>query len=136
MRAPWRKRPSRAPDPPQSAGPPLDVVVEAAPYGARVAIEGEVDLATVPRVSAALVAEPVASAQAVVIDLTGVAFMDSTGLSALVTVDLELADRGGRLALACPEGPARLLLDVTGLAEQRAVCATRAEAAAAARARG
>ena len=134
MRAPWRKRPTRTPGPPPGAGPPLDVVVEAAPYGALVAIEGELDLATVPRVNTALAAEPVASAGAVVIDLTGVAFMDSTGLAALVTLDLELAARGGRLALACPEGPARLLLDVTGLAEQLAVFATRAQAEAAARA--
>ena len=132
MRAPWRKRPSPAPAPP-SGGTPLEVAVESAPYGALVAIEGELDLATVPRVSTALAAEPVASAGAIVIDLTGVAFMDSTGLAALVGFQLELAARGGRLAVACPEGPARLLLDVTGLVEQLAVFATRPEAEAAAR---
>ena len=133
MRPPWRKRPQSAPAPPPSAGPPLDVAVESAPYGALVAIEGELDLATVPRVSAAFAAEPVASAGAVVIDLTGVTFMDSTALATLVSFERELAARGGRLALACPEGPARLLLDVTGLAEQVALYATRAEAEAAAR---
>jgi hypothetical protein len=53
-------------------------------------------------------------------------------MSALINLDRELAARGGRLVLACPEGPARLLLDVTGLAEQLAVFATRAEAEAAA----
>ena len=134
MRPPWRKRAPR-PSAPASAGPPLAVDVERAPYGALVAIKGELDLATVPRVNAAFAAEPVASAGAVVIDLTGVAFMDSTGLGALVTFERELAARGGRLVLACPEGPARLLLDVTGLAEQLAVFATRAEAEAAARVR-
>ena len=133
MRAPWRKRPDPAPAPPID-GTPLDVEVESARYGALVAIEGELDLATVPHVSAALAAEPVASAGAVVVDLTGVAFMDSTGLAALVALEHDLTDRGGRLLLACPEGPARLLLDVTGLAEQLAVFATRAQAEAAARA--
>ena len=44
-------------------------------------------------------------------------FMDSTGIAALVKLDHALAARAGRLAIACPEGPARLLLDVTGLAE-------------------
>lgn len=131
---PWRKRAPR-PSAPPSAGPPLAVDVESAPYGALVAIEGELDLATVPRVTAAFAAEPVACAGAVVIDLTGVAFMDSTGLGTLISFERELAARGGRLALACPEGPARLLLDVTGLAEQLAVFATRAEAEAAARVR-
>ena len=133
MRPPWRKRPPAVPAPPPTAGPPLDVEVESTPYGALVAIEGELDLATVPRVRAALAAEPVASAGAVVIDLTGVTFMDSTGLATLAGFERELAAHGGRLALACPEGPARLLLDVTGLAEQLALYATRAEAEAAAR---
>ena len=64
------------------------------------------------------------------IDLAGVTFMDSTGIAALVKLEHGLAARAGRMAIACPEGPARLLLDVTGLAEQLAVFATRAEAEA------
>ena len=112
--------------------PPLDVDVTQTAYGALVAIAGELDIATVPHVSAALEAEPAASAGAVAVDLTGVTFMDSTGLAALVKLEHALAARAGRLAVACPEGPARLLLDVTGLAEQLAVYATRAEAEAAA----
>ena len=80
--------------------------------------------------SAALEAEPAASAGAVVIDLAGVTFIDSTGLGALVKLEHALAARSGRLAIACPEGPARLLLDVTGLTELLAVFATRAEAEA------
>ena len=114
------------------AFPPLDVHVAPTAYGALVEIAGELDIATVPRVSAALEAGPAASAGAVVVDLADVAFMDSTGLAALVKLEHALADRDGRLLIACPEGPARLLLDVTGLAEQLAVFATRAEAEAAA----
>ena len=127
---PWKKR-LREPAP-ASELPPLDVTVEHTSYGALVAIAGELDMATVPRVSAALEAEPAASAGAVVIDLAGVTFIDSTGLGALVKLEHSLAARGGRLAIACPEGPARLLLDVTGLAELLAVFATRAEAEASA----
>ena len=117
---------------PPSAAPPLDVNVTPAPYGALVAITGELDLATVPRVSEALAAEPVAGARAVVVDLAGVTFMDSTGLAALLDFERELAARGGRLVLACPEGPARLLLDVTGVAGQLALHPTREAAEAAA----
>jgi len=115
---------------PASELPPLDVTVAHTAYGALVAIAGELDMATVPRVSAALEAEPAASAGAVVIDLAGVTFMDSTGIAELVKLEHGLAARSGRMAIACPEGPARLLLDVTGLAEQLAVFATRAEAEA------
>lgn len=125
---PWKKR-LREPAP-ASELPPLDVTVAHTAYGALVAIAGEVDVATVPRVSAALEAEPAASAGAIVVDLAGVTFIDSTGLGALVKLEHALAARAGRLAIACPEGPARLLFDVTGLAEQLSVCATRAEAEA------
>ena len=125
---PWRKR-LREPAPPSEL-PPLDVDVAHTAYGALVAIAGELDMATVPRVSAALEAEPAASAGAVVVDLAGVTFIDSTGLGALVKLEHALTARAGRLAIACPEGPARLLLDVTGLAEQLSVFATRAEAEA------
>ena len=77
-------------------------------YGALVAIAGDLDMATVPRVSAALEAEPAPSAGAVVIDLAGVTFMDSTGIAALVKLDLALAARAGRMAIACPRArPAR-----------------------------
>jgi len=126
----WRRR-QREPAA-VSELPPLDVDVAHTAYGALVAIAGELDMATVPRVSAALEAEPAASAGAVVIDLAGVTFMDSTGIAELVKLEHGLAARSGRMAIACPEGPARLLLDVTGLTEQLAVFATRAEAEAAA----
>ena len=59
--------------------------------------------------------------------------MDSTGLAALLTLERELAARGGRLAIACPEGPARLLLDVTGVAERLVPHPTREAAEAAVR---
>jgi anti-anti-sigma factor len=125
----WRKR-QREPAPVAEL-PPLDVDAARTAYGALVTIAGELDLATVPRVSAALSAEPVASARAVVVDLAGVTFMDSTALATLIGLEHDLAARAGRLAIACPEGPARLLLDVTGVGDQLALYATRAEAEAA-----
>ena len=125
----WRRR-QREPAA-VSELPPLDVDVAHTAYGALVSIAGELDIATVPRLIDALAAEPAATAGALVVDLAGVTFMDSTGLGELVKLEHALADRDGRLLIACPEGPARLLLDVTGLTEQLAVFATRAEAEAA-----
>jgi hypothetical protein len=60
---PLRRRKRQAPASERDA-PPLDVVAQPASYGALVAIAGELDMATVPRVSAALSAEPVAGAPA------------------------------------------------------------------------
>src|SRR5687768_18029246 len=115
MRILRRKRPSPT-APPAGTTPPLDVEVSPAAYGAIVTIAGELDLATVGRLRAALASDLVAQAAAIVVDLSGVTFMDSTGLSELLRFEREASDRGRPLAIACPEGAARLLLDVTGIA--------------------
>jgi anti-sigma B factor antagonist len=94
------------------------VAVSTTHYGSLVAIAGELDIATVPRLRDALASEAVVRAHVVVVDLTGVTFMDSTGLSVLVTFQADADARRQGLAIACPEGAARLLLDVTGVAER------------------
>ena len=129
MKPPWGKR-AREPAP-ASGRPPLSIDVTPARFGAVVTISGELDIATVPRVSAALQDEPAAGAEAIVVDLTGVTFMDSTGLAALMTLKRDVDARGGRLIVACPEGPARLLFDVSGVAGQLALYWTRDDAEAA-----
>jgi anti-sigma B factor antagonist len=131
MRPPWGKR--RSEPPPPSGRPPLGIDVTPARFGAVVSIAGELDIATVPRVTAALQDEPVAIAGAVVVDLSGVTFMDSTGLAALMTLQRDVGARGGRLVIVCPEGPARLVFDVAGVADQLALHWTREEAEAALR---
>ncbi len=131
MRIPRRKRAPSSP-PPAADAPPLDVDVSATGYGAIVTIAGELDLATAPRVRAALASEVLEQAEAVVIDLTDVTFMDSSGLAELLNFERDMSTRRRRLAIACPEGTARLLLDVTGVAEQLALYPSRADAEAAA----
>jgi anti-sigma B factor antagonist len=123
-----KRRPEASPP---EALPPLDVEVAPAPYGAILSIAGELDIATVPRVRGALASPAVAGADTVVVDLTEVTFMDSTGLAAVLELERELTARGGRLVIACPEGPARLLLDVTGVAARLELHPTRAGAQAA-----
>ncbi len=131
MRIPRRKRAPSSP-PPAADAPPLDVDVSATGYGAIVTIAGELDLATAPRVRAALASEVLEQAEEVVIDLTDVTFMDSSGLAELLNFERDMSTRRRRLAIACPEGTARLLLDVTGVAEQLALYPSRADAEAAA----
>ena len=131
MRIPRRKRPP-APPPPAADGPPLGVDVSSTGYGAIVTIAGELDLATAPRVRAALESELLERAEAVVVDLKEVTFMDSSGLAALLNFERDMGMRSRRLAIACPEGAARLLLDVTGVAERLDLHPSRADAEAAA----
>ena len=79
---------------------------------------GELDLATAPRLCAALDAARTHRVRRVVIDLTGVDFCDSTGLRALIGASTELRVSGGRLAVAClPSGPVARLFDIVGARE-------------------
>jgi len=124
-------RRKRATPPPAGTVPPLEVAVSGTSYGAIVAIAGDIDIATVAQVREAFASEALEHAGAVVVDLTEVAFMDSTGLSALLTFESDLSARRRRLAIACPEGAARLVLDVAGVADRLPLHPSRAEAEAA-----
>ena len=50
-----------------------------------------------------------------VVDLSGVTFIDSTGLGALMRAHQRLRRQGRALSLICPAGPARRALEVSGL---------------------
>lgn len=50
-----------------------------------------------------------------VVNLSGVSFMDSTGLGVLVGIWRRLAARRGSLALASPSGQVQRILDIAGL---------------------
>jgi anti-anti-sigma factor len=80
-----------------------------------IALFGDVDLATVPSVEAAL-ADHATHQRPAVLDLGGVAFMDSTGLNLIIRMAQESARDGWTFALAdrLPDAVARLF-DVTGV---------------------
>jgi anti-sigma B factor antagonist len=109
---------------------PLAVEVSAADFGTLVAVTGEVDIATSPQLRAALAARP-RTGDLLVLDLTGVAFLDSSGLSVVLTLQRETAEAGERLAIVCPPGPARLLFEVTGVDAELPLYTTRDAALAA-----
>ena len=92
---------------------------------------GELDLATAPRLCARLDAARGARVRRVVVDLTGVDFIDSTGLRALMGASTELRHAGGKLAVALlPEGGVARLFDVTGIRESLRTFDTQGEALA------
>ena len=70
-------------------------------------VGGEVDVYTAPRLRERLVELVEAGARSVVVDLSRVEFLDSTGLGVLVGALKRLRAAGGSLALVC--GHERLL---------------------------
>jgi len=79
-------------------------------------VRGEVDLHTAPKVQHAI--ERAAGANsAVVLDMGGVAFMDSTALSTLVRAKDALQERGIPLRLASPSRAVERIFSVTGFGD-------------------
>lgn len=78
-------------------------------------VSGELDLATSPALEAELER---ASGGLVIIDLRGVSFMDSTGLSLLVKAQRRAKEARRRLAVVKGGAQVQRLLTLTGVAER------------------
>lgn len=78
---------------------------------ARLAITGEIDLATAPALLEAVAGVLHSDRQpAIVLDLAEVSFLDSSGLGALLQARAEVLAAGGRLTLASvAPGPGRVI---------------------------
>ena len=77
-----------------------------------VAVEGEVDMASAPQLENAL--RDVADGD-IVVDLAGVAFLDSSGIATLVRAHRAVGGRGGELTTTGEQALVRHALEVTGL---------------------
>jgi anti-sigma B factor antagonist len=84
------------------------------PDGSRVAVTGEVDIDTAPRMRDALLAG-LAAGEPVVADLGAVTFMDSGGLSALIVTHRAATAAGLPFRLQHVPPAVRRLLEVTGM---------------------
>ena len=83
--------------------------------GALVAVCGELDMLTVPRLREELDAVIDRGANRLVLDLTDVTFIDSLSLAAIVTVRRKLGE-GGRVGVVIEEGSyAMLIFEIGGL---------------------
>lgn len=80
-----------------------------------IAVEGEVDLATVEDLQEAIDAVLADRAEDLVVDLTPSSFMDSTGLKALVMSHRKFDEVGRSFAIAVDGGPISRLIDLSGV---------------------
>jgi anti-anti-sigma factor len=102
-------------EPPGAPAPPFTVDVQRRDDVVVVRPHGELDLATVETLRAAL--DGVEDAGRLVLDLRGLSFIDSTGLHLLVALDSRAQRDGFQLTLVAPPAPADQAIQVSGLHE-------------------
>jgi anti-anti-sigma factor len=91
-------------------------------------VEGEVDIATAPRLISVLNRAVQEALRSLVVDLSEVDFMDSTGLALLINAHRRLTRRSKGFAVVCPPGPLRRVFEITDMVEMLHVVPDRATA--------
>jgi len=79
-----------------------------------VALAGESDVYTYDQLRGALETEAVKGVALLIVDLSGLDFMDSTGVQVLLGIRVMMNDHGGKLALAQPQNTVARVLSLVG----------------------
>jgi anti-sigma B factor antagonist len=96
----------------------LEIETEVANGLARVALKGELDLSTVNKVEEELESLEGSGADLIVLDLSSLSFLDSTGLRCLVTADQRAREAGRRLVLVRGPDAVQRVFTITRLEER------------------
>ena len=96
-----------------------------------VAVSGEVDISVTEVLESTLEGAIRDSVGAFVIDLSGLDFIESSGLQVLLRARGLLGRKDRALAVVCPHGPVRRVFELSGLSDMFALYDSREEAAAA-----
>jgi anti-sigma B factor antagonist len=97
-----------------------------------IALAGELDISSAGRVEQELARAEARQPSVVVLDLSGLAFMDSTGLRIVVGADARARERGGRLTVVRGPEPVHRVFRITRLDERLTMADSADEAGAAA----
>lgn len=84
-------------------------------------LSGSLDFATSPSLRAALLEAANEGKHDIVVDLSRLEFLDSTGLGAIIGAHRRALEHDGRLRVVISEGPISRLLTITGLMKILAV---------------
>ncbi len=95
-----------------------------------VALAGESDVYTYDQLRTALDTEAAKGLPLLVVDLSGLEFMDSTSVQVLLDIRVMMNDRGGKLVLAAPQTTVSRVLSLIGADQLIPVYKTVDEAAA------
>jgi anti-sigma B factor antagonist len=93
----------------------FEISVTASGAAATIRVNGELDCYTAPQLRSALLNLAQDGVRHVTVDIGGVQFVDSTGLSVLVGGMKRLRDLGGGMAVKSPNDATRKLFEITGL---------------------
>jgi anti-anti-sigma factor len=102
---------------PDTAEPLLLVDVTRDGDAAVVRIEGEIEFATAPRLRGTLLDLAQDGASPVILDLAGVTFVDSAGISLLIQAKKRLDTIASELVLRAPQAGVRRVLEISGVTE-------------------
>ena len=94
---------------------PLSIEVHHEGADATLTLHGELDPHTAPMLADEIDNLVHVGVTNVVLVLSGLGFVDSSGLRVIITADHDLTERGGRLVLRSPSDNVRRLLEITGL---------------------
>lgn len=78
-------------------------------------VSGELDAFSVPTLASVLEQRDGAASGSVVLDMSGVTFVDSSALQALIEFHQRFGEKGGALVIASPSAALVRLLDISGL---------------------
>ena len=92
----------------------LTISVTAGPSHTLVTVAGECDLHTGRQLRDVLTSEVSRGVRRLIVDLSGLGFMDSTGMQVLLSVRAVLTVRGGTVALVSPQPVVARILELTG----------------------
>lgn len=87
-------------------------------------LRGSLDFATAPSLRAALIEAANEGKHDIIVDLSHLEFLDSTGLGALIGAHRRALENGGRVRLIVADGTIQRLLTITGLMRTFAVYAS------------
>ena len=82
--------------------------------GITIVVQGELDIATAPRLDAALLEAERARPRTLLLDLAGLAFMDSTGLRSMLAAHRRAVGEGRKLRLRNLRPEVARVLEMTG----------------------
>jgi anti-sigma B factor antagonist len=98
-----------------------------------VSVRGEVDVYSAPTLRKCLQDSMDEQHRDLLVDLSGIAFIDSTGLGVLVAGQNRAGELGGKLNVVCSQERVLKLFRITGLDDVFGIYATRDEALSAGR---
>lgn len=79
-----------------------------------IALFGELDIASAEALDAEVARAEATDAKRIILDLSGLQFMDSAGIRTLLTLDARSRRDGGRLGLLRAAPPVQRVLEITG----------------------